>query len=420
MKSLGVFTLVLFLCAWASAEVLRTGPDDPKLESFDQMMESFVAEHQVPGAALAVARDGRLIYARGFGYSDREKKEAVEPTSLFRIASVSKMFTSAATMQLVDQGKLRLSDTWYPIVGLHPRTDQHMDPRLKQITIEELLQHRGGWDRDKSFDPMFRSVLIAQTLGTEPPAGPEQVTQYMLGQPLDFAPGERMAYSNFGYCILGEVIHKVSHEPYEQYVQKHVLAPLGIHKMRLGRSLLEFRAPGEVRYYGKGKGDCVFPPNIGKKVPWCYGGWDLEAMDAHGAWIASAPELLRFAVSFDHPEHSKILSAASIGKTFARPPGNAGFTPDGKPKPVWYGFGWNVRSVGRGQVNTWHDGLLDGTSTLLVRRSDGLAWAVLFNASADQNGKTLSGLIDPLVHQAADDVKTWPDERRDLFAEFLK
>jgi hypothetical protein len=99
----------------------------------------------------------------------------------------------------------------------------------------------------------------------------------------------------------------------------------------------------------------------------------------------------------------------------------AGFGPEGKPKPVWYGFGWSVRSVGpRGQINTRHNGLLDGTSTLLVRRSDGLAWAVLFNASIDQNKKNLSDLIDPLVHQAADQVRDWPSGRRDLFEEFLR
>jgi len=408
------------MCIPASAEVPRTGPDDLKLRSFDQMMELFIVEHHVPGAALAVARGGRLIYVRGFGYADLDRKTQVEPTSLFRIASVSKMFTSTATMQLVQEGKLRLNDPWYPILGLHPRTNQHMDPRIKQITIEELLQHRGGWDRDKSFDPMFRSVLIAQTLGTEPPADQEQITQYMLGQPLDFDPGARMVYSNFGYCILGQVIHKVSHEPYVQYVQKHVLAPLGIHNMRLGHSLPQYYAAGEVKYYGKGMGSCVFPPDVGKKVLWCYGGWDLEAMDAHGGWIASAPDLVRFAVSFDHPEHSKILSAQSIQQTFARPPGDAGYTADGKPKPVWYGFGWSVRSVGRGKINTWHNGLLDGTSTLVVRRSDGLAWAVLFNASVDQNGKALSDMIDPLVHKAADNVKHWPEERRDLFDDFLK
>ena len=407
---------LVFFVAPASALVM-TGPEDPRLASFDRLIISFVEAHKVPGAALAVARDGQLVYARGFGYADVEAQQPVQPNSLFRIASVSKPFTSAAIMQLVQAGKLKLSDTWYPILGLHPRNDQHMDPRLRQITILELLEHRGGWDRDKSFDPMFRSVLIAKTLGGRPPADQEQIIQYMLGQPLDFDPGQRYAYSNFGYCILGQVIHKVSHEPYEQYVRQHVLAPLGIHNMRLGRSLPRYRAAGEVKYYGKGMGSSVFAENLGQKVPWCYGGWDIEAMDAHGGWIASAVDLVRFGAAFDHPEHSKILSARAIEETFARPPGEAGMD-KGKLAVVFYGCGWSVREVGGGKINTWHTGLLDGTSTLLVRRSDRLTWAVLFNASEDPQGKNLANQIDPLVHQAADEVKRWPD--KDLFAEFLR
>ena len=407
---------LIFLVAPARALVV-TGPEDPKLASFDRLMISFIEAHKVPGAALAVARDGQLVYARGFGYADVEAQQPVQPNSLFRIASVSKPFTSAAIMQLVQAGNLKLSDTWYPILGLHPRNDQHLDPRLRQITILELLQHRGGWDRDKSFDPMFRSVLIAKTLGARPPADQEQIIQYMLGQPLDFDPGQRYAYSNFGYCILGQVIHKVSHEPYEQYVRQHVLAPLGIHNMRLGRSLPRYRAPGEVKYYGKGMGTSVFAENLGQKVPWCYGGWDIEAMDAHGGWIASAVDLVRFGAAFDHPEHSKILSARAVEETFARPPGEAGMD-KGKPAVVFYGCGWSVREVGGGKINTWHTGLLDGTSTLLVRRADRLTWAVLFNASEDPQGKNLANQIDPLVHQAADQVKRWPD--KDLFPEFLR
>ncbi|HSZ56920.1 MAG TPA: serine hydrolase domain-containing protein [Tepidisphaeraceae bacterium] len=414
-KTAWVICLIHFVASATAAVV--TGPEDPRLASFDRLMISFVDQHKVPGAALAVARDGQLVYARGFGYADVEARQPVQPNSLFRIASVSKPFTSAAIMQLAQAGKLRLADTWYPILGLHPRNDQHVDPRLKQITILELLQHRGGWDRDKSFDPMFRSVLIARTLGARPPADQEQITQYMLGQPLDFDPGERYAYSNFGYCILGQVIHKVSHEPYEQYVREHVLSPLGIHNMRQGRSLPRYRAPSEVKYYGSGMGTSVFAENLGQRVPWCYGGWDLEAMDSHGGWIASAVDLVRFGTAFNHPDHSKILSARSIQETFARPPGEAGLD-HGKPGPVFYGCGWSVRDVGGGNINTWHTGLLDGTSTLLVRRSDGLTWAVLFNASQDPRGKNLADQIDPLVHKAADEVRHWPDE--DLFAEFLR
>jgi CubicO group peptidase (beta-lactamase class C family) len=144
-------------------------------------------------------------------------------------------------------------------------------------------------------------------------------------------------------------------------------------------------------------------------VPLPYGAWYLEAMDAHGGWISTAPDLVRFGSAFNQPDRCKILKADSIKTMFARPDGLAGHTKDGKAKDSFYGCGWQVRTVGRDdRINTWHTGALDGTETLLVRRSDGLTWAVLFNT---RNG--LIAKIDPLLHQAADKVKRWP--KRDLF-----
>ena len=150
-------------------------------------------------------------------------------------------------------------------------------------------------------------------------------------------------------------------------------------------------------------------PRLGKPVPWPYGGWCLESMDSHGGWIASAEDLVRFAAAFDDPDHCKILGAKSIETMFARPPGAAGEDKDGKPAASYYGCGWAVQPVGDGKANTWHNGSLDGTSTLLVRRWDGLTWAVLFNSRQAKGGEP-AGLIDPLVHEAADAVKHWPGD----------
>jgi CubicO group peptidase (beta-lactamase class C family) len=400
--------------------VVATGQTYPGLASFDRLMTRFVAERRVPGAALAVSRNGRLVYARGFGYADLETRQPVQPTSLFRIASVSKPLTSVAILQLVEQGRLKLSDKMVDVLELSPAGPEP-DERLREITILELLQHRGGWDRDKSFDPMFRPLRIARKMGVPPPAGHRAIISYMMGFPLDFDPGTRSAYSNFGYCVLGQVVEKVSGEPYESYARKHVLAPLGIHDMRIGHTLPDERAPGEVHYYANRQGlaNGVIGPTIGNKVPWPYGGWYLEAMEAHGGWIASAVDLVRFAVAFDHPQHSKLLNAQSIHTMFARPPGAAGFE-GGEPKKRYYACGWNVLVVGPGKVNTWHTGLLDGTSTILVRRFDGLSWAVLFNSDADpeaQGGDSLAGRIDGQVHEAADAVTEWSDI--DLFPQLL-
>ena len=244
-----------------------SGKANPNLASFDRVMEKVIREHHVPGAALAVAHNGRIVYARGYGYADRDKKEAVEPNSLFRIASISKPFTAAAVLQLVQSGKLHLNDKVFHVLELKvPVPDDlsvKFDERWKSVTILDLLQHRGGWDRDKSIDPMFRSPDICQEMKVKPPADPEAIIHYMLRRPLDFDPGERYAYSNFGYCLLGRVIEKVSEKRYEEYVKEKVLAPLGIERMRLGKTLPNERAKGEVKYYD-GVRTAIMGPNIGK------------------------------------------------------------------------------------------------------------------------------------------------------------
>jgi CubicO group peptidase (beta-lactamase class C family) len=206
-------------------------------------------------------------------------------------------------------------------------------------------------------------------------------------------------------------VEKVSGKPYEEYVRKQILAPLGIEKMRLGKTLLSERAEGEVRYYVREKdhAKAILGPEVGKQVPEPYGAWNLEAMDAHGGWLASAEDLVRFASALDHPKKCKILSEKSIEMLFARPEGAPGKTKAGKPAESYYGCGWQVTVVEEGKMNTWQNGMLPGTSTLLVRRSDGVTWAVLFNSATTAHGKKdPADLIDPLLHEAADAVKKWP------------
>jgi len=396
-----------------------TGVVQPELAPLDELMVSFITDHAVPGAALAVAKDGRLLYARGFGYGDIGSKIPVQPGSLFRIASLSKPITATAVLQLVEAKKLRLGD---PVLALLTSekpgsaavlavpAGAKVDPLLEKVTVLDLLHHTGGWDSARSGDPMFQSVRIAEAVGVRPPAMPGDILRYVFGRPLDFDPGTSYVYSNFGYSVLGRVIEKASGQSYEAYVREHVLAPLGLRDMRLGKTLREGRAPGEVRYYDERErtGPCVFAGRLGEDVPLPYGAWCLEAMDSHGGWLASAPDLVRFGAAFDNPETCPLLKAEGLRTMFARPAGAAGRGADGKPAPAYYACGWMVRPIGL-RANTWHAGALDGTSTLLVRRHDGLTWAVLFNTrTGNLKGKDLAAEIDPLVHEAVGKVKEWP------------
>jgi N-acyl-D-amino-acid deacylase len=147
--------LTLWHCG-KRAEGQVSGIAPPKLEAYDELLADFMRAHKPPGAALAMTYHGRLVYARGFGHADLEKQESVRPASLFRIASVSKPFTSAAVMHLIEKGRLKLDERVFPILRLEPHLEQdaHLDPRWHEITVRHCLQHTAGWDRGKSFDPM--------------------------------------------------------------------------------------------------------------------------------------------------------------------------------------------------------------------------------------------------------------------------
>lgn len=135
-------------------------------------------------------------------------------------------------------------------------------------------------------------------------------------------------------------------------------------------------------------------PNLGRDVPLPYGTFYLEPMDAHGGWIASAEDLVRFGSAFV-PGKGKLLKEESLTETAAPPRGI-----EGLKKDRWYGLGWSVRALDERRRNLFHTGALDGTASLLVVRWDGWCWAVLFNSRTNPQGEYLSSLIDPLLHQA--------------------
>src|SRR5262249_21331493 len=145
------------------------------------------------------------------------------------------------------------------------------------------LQHSGGWDRAKSYDPIGRPMEIARALQVPQPPTPEQIVHYMMGEPLDFNPGERYSYSNLGYLVLGRVIEAASRMRYEAHVKARVLAPLGLKTPQLGHALLAHKIPGEVHYYDGQKrvGAAIFPPVQGQQVPLPYGAENLDGFEAH-------------------------------------------------------------------------------------------------------------------------------------------
>lgn len=402
-----------FGCANLNAETPpTTGTPHPELRPFDTLALQFIEEYGVPGMSLAVAKNGNLVLARGYGWSDQHAEEPVQPDTRFRIASVSKPVTAFAVTQLIDQGKIDL-DT--PVLRQFlseaaALTEEPKDPRWNHITPRHLLQHTAGFDRKASFDPMFRSRSIASAQDVPPPADGRAITRHMLGRDLDFDPGTQYAYSNFGYLLLGQLIESVTHQDYETYVREEVLERMNIRDMALGRTLLDHRSPKESRYYASGLGPSVFE-STAPIVPRPYGAWFLEPMAAHGGWIATATDLVRLAAALDD-SNIRPFSEEALDLMIEAPTGSVGHDDDGSRKDVYYGFGWKVRHVNdQGDVNLWHLGSLDGTSSILVRRYDGLVWAALFNSRArvGPESQEPAAAIDSLLHRAAAQVVEWPE-----------
>ena len=376
-----------------------TGAAVPELKSMDDRITALMRDWKIPGGAVAVTYHERLVYARGFGYADTLTQETVEPDALFRIASISKPFTSIGLLRLAADGRIDLDAPAFSLIpDLTPPPGATVDSRLANITVRQLLWHVGGWDRDVSGDPVFQNAQIATALGTARPAGAEDVIRYMEGRPLDFTPGTRYAYSNFGYMVLGRIIEHVTGEPYEDWMQANVMAPAGITDMRIGHSRLAQRAPGEVHYYDPGTAESVFPGE--GTVPFAYGGFYLESMDSHGGWIASAIDLVKLATSVDGGTvRPDLVDGASLLQMLAAPPG------------VWagssyfYGLGWLVRPD---PGNWWHNGSLPGTASFVARYASGITVAAIFNARAMVPNSQFESLIDPTLGQALGAVVSWP------------
>ncbi len=410
------FAGVLFVATAISggaAEPART--ERAAIPQIDQAIKGLMRKYEIPGGTVAVMKDGKLVYAAAYGYADKALKEKAKPETLFRIASVSKTITAVAILQLVQEGKLSLDERAFEILDdLRPPVGSSPDPRLGQITVRDLLRHSGGWVTDEAGDPQFASLQIAQALGTPSPPDARSVIGFWMGEPLQFTPGTRYSYSNFGYNVLGRILEKRTGMSYENCVLSRVLLPAGVRRMKIGATLKEQRADGEGAYHanaGAPTMDAVFP-SLGR-VPEAYGGWSHAVLDSHGGWIASGMDLMRFVrVVEGSGGQDKLLSDEMLAKMTQY----QGLPGPGQSPAKYYGLGWGVEFPGTPQEEWGHSGALSGcNATLLIRRADGISYAVLFNVLPDDFATFFDELM-PGMRAAINAVPRWPN--KDLFSQY--
>ncbi|WP_372897436.1 serine hydrolase [Stieleria sp.] len=286
--------------AQAFTELPISGTMLPQLSALTETVEQFMIERQIPAGSIAISKDGQLLGEIGLGWSDHDQTDAIDPDAMFRLASVTKPMTDAVVTKLISEGVLSLDDQVFCTVGASDDCLLDITPwgtpdaRLSQINVGHLLEHRGGWDRDLSGDPVFNQIAIAGALGIHSPPNQYQIAQYVLGQPLDFDPGTRYAYSNFGYMILGLVVENKTGRDFTEYLQNEIFRPIGVAntEIELGRSLPDDRNAREPNYRHPSLGTSVF--DTSQLVAFPDGAFHLESMESFGGQIASARAVTSF------------------------------------------------------------------------------------------------------------------------------
>lgn len=387
----------------AMAQVSSVGKELPGLEAFDLVIKDFLKQWpDVPGASLAVARDGKLLLVKGYGLADREEKIPVTPDTLFRMGSINKTITSVAILRLVEDGKLTLDEPILPLLakaGIVPR--KLGSDSAVTITVRNLLQHTGGMDRDRSGDPFFgrRLVDVSRRQGVAP-VSCDAVARDTLEQPLDFEPGKKYSYSNAGYCMLGKIVGVASGMTYQKYINEFVLGPAIGKDYLAGHSVAPL--PNEAKYASIRT--AIAAPGIsggwlGVLEP--YGTYSIEGMEALGAWVSTPSDVLKFFLSIDGARGNRLLSENSVMKMQAKP------LISGAQNTSIRHYGLGIQVLDTPLGNTWfHDGVQPGLLTWAVRASNGMSWVVAFNGKPDD--KAFVGRSDAAIWQAIRSIKQWP------------
>ena len=341
-------------------------PEKGERDAIAAIARAFMEKHNVPGLSVAFAHHEMPAYSAGFGMADEAAGEAMAPVHRFRIASVAKPITSVAIHSLIEQGKLKREDKVLGEDGiLAAEYGKKITPDVAEITIHHLLTHTcGGWGNNKD-DPMFEHPDLDHH---------DLILRTLKDHKLEHAPGTHYSYSNFGYCLLGRVIEKLTGKSYAESLEKGILAKAGIKDMKIAGNTLADRVENEVIYYGR-NGEDPYSMNV-------------RRMDSHGGWLASPSDLVKFLIHTADAGEANLLQKDTLKSMLAAGPPNPG-----------YASGWSVNAV----PNRWHGGSLPGTSTIAVRTASGMCWAGFTNA----RGEGIHGAIDKLMWDMAKAVPAW-------------
>lgn len=397
-----------------AVETPESGTKVPQLATVDTAIRKFLTDHNVAGGNIAIARDGNVIYDRGFGWADIKTRRNMRPHTPMRISGVSKLITAVAVMQLVEEGRLKFDQKVLPLLknsGIKG-SSRPKDRRWNQLEVQHLLHHTGGWNPTVTPDPMFQTAAVSQALLLRQPARLREMIQYQLDQRMNQAPGTKFVYSDFSYALLGRVLELASDQTYRRLVTDSVLKPAGMKSTQPGSTRLTDRVRDEAAYnmqterriaafwsaavsQVRTKGKTATPPEI---VPAPDGAFDVETMLATSGWLSTAGDLCRLMLAVERstdplltPETRTAMTAPSKAM---------------QGKDRWYGYGTWVSAAKETAApkRLWHGGVMAGSSAIVVRRSDGIVWAAVFNTDFNPDGKPVAQAIETELEAVLNDV----------------
>ena len=348
-----------FLCILVASSVTvgcAQVPSDVETQ-IDQILHAqFTAN--APGYSLFIAQHDETIYNKAFGKADMELGTPLSTDHVFRIASLTKQFTAVAILQLVTEGKLSLQDDITEYLSDYPQNG---------ITVEHLLTHTSGIP-DFTKVPSFTAEVARQSL-----VASQQIDMFK-DEPLDFEPGSAYRYSNSGYTLLGRIIEVVSNLSYENYMERHMLAPLGLSNTYYGRDATIIQ--GRARGYSRSDDDYVNAAYVNDELPY-----------AGGALLSTTSDLYAWhkALLGGQVIDTGLLSKARSPYTLSNGEENG------------YGYGWQIGIINNQPV-IFHSGAINGfLCDMLYLPESGLFVVMLTNCDCNPPAVVITQIVSLLV-----------------------
>jgi CubicO group peptidase (beta-lactamase class C family) len=300
--------------------IAQAQPDDRPAKSIDSLVAQQFTGNQ-PGISILIAKKGQIVYQKAFGSANVELSVPLQPEMVFDLGSITKQFTAVAILQLVEQGKIALTDSIQRYIKDFPSKGH-------TITIENLLTHTSGI-------PDYMQLDTGDPYAERKDFTPKEIIDLFKTLPLQFEPGTKFSYSNSGYFLLGYVIAQVSGENYYKYVQDHILSPLGLNRTFFNHQ--NEIIPGHVSGYKK-DGDQY------KKADY----WSATLPYAAGDLVSNTADLFKWHQAL---HAGKVLKKETLDKAFV-----SYILKDGTS--AGYGYGWyqkdfnGIKSIGHGGAIT--------------------------------------------------------------------